>query len=97
MDRRFPFKKLRIATIIEMAMKPHVVPEPFTGEGSWDDWIDHFESAAAFNKWNAEDKLLRLRVGMTGRVQKAYKNLSGEAKSTHELCKKGLQEGVVPF
>ena len=96
MDRRFPFEKLRIASIFEMATRPLVVPEPFTGEGSWDDWIDHFESAAAVNKWNAEDKLLWLRVRMTGRAQKAYKNLSGEAKSTYELCKKGLQERFEP-
>ena len=46
----------------------------------------------AVTKWNAEDKLLWLRVRMTGREQKSYKNLSGEAKSRYELCKKGLQE-----
>ena len=91
-DRQLPFKKLRITSIIEMAMRPLVVPEPFTGEGSWDHWIDHFESVAAFTKWNAEDKLLWLQVRMTGREQKSYKNLSGEAKSRYELCKKGLQE-----
>ena len=39
-----------------------------------------------------EDKLLWLQVRMTGREQKSYKNLSGEAKSRYELCKKGLQE-----
>ena len=79
-----------------MATRPLVVPEPFTGEGSWDDWIDHFESAAAVNKWTAEDKLLWLRVRMTGRAQKAYKNLSGEARSTYELCKKGLKGRFEP-
>ena len=96
MDRQFLFEKLRIASIIEMATRLLVVPEPFTGEGSWDDWIDHFESAAAVNKWNAEDKLLWLLVCMTGRAQKAYKNLSSEAKSTYELCKRGLQGRFLP-
>ena len=79
-----------------MAARPQVVPEPFTGEGSWDDWIDHFESAAAVNKWGDADKLLWLRVRMTGRAQKAYKNLSEAAKGNYEQCKECLQERFEP-
>ena len=79
-----------------MAARPQVVPEPFTGEGSWDDWIDHFESAAAVNKWGDADKLLWLRVRMTGRAQKAYKNLSEAAKGDYERCKGCLQERFEP-
>ena len=41
-----------------MASKPLIVPEPFSGESSWSDWLDHFESVAAVNKWKDEEKLL---------------------------------------
>ena len=75
----------------------HVIaPEPFTGEGSWDYWIDDFESVAAVNKWEDAQKLLWIRVRMTGRAQKAYKNLSEEAKGSYGLCKKGLRERFEP-
>ena len=47
-------------------VKPLIVPELFSGVGSWEDWIDHFESAAAVNKWEDADKLLWLRTRMTG-------------------------------
>ena len=53
-------------------IRPVIAPEPFTGEGSWDDWIDHFESVAAVNKWEDAQKLLWIRVRMTGRAQRAY-------------------------
>lgn len=76
--------------------RPLIVPEPFSGEGSWDDWSDHFESAAAVNKWENADKLLWIRARMTGRAQKAFKNLSEEAKSSYDLCKKALRERFEP-
>ena len=84
--------------ISEMAtpIRPVIAPEPFTGEGSWDDWIDHFESVAAVNKWEDAQKLLWIRVRMTGRAQRAYKNLSEEAKGSYGLCKKGLRERFEP-
>ena len=77
-------------------IRPVIAPEPFTGEGSWDDWIDHFESVAAVNKWEDAQKLLWIRVRMTGRAQRAYKNLSEEAKGSYGLCKKGLRERFEP-
>ena len=82
----------------EMAIpiKPVIAPEPFAEEGSWDDWIDHFESVAAVNKWEDAQKLFWIRVRMTGRAQKAYKNLSEEAKGSYGLCKKGMRERFEP-
>ena len=79
-----------------MATKPLIVPEPFTGESSWDEWIDHFESAAAVNKWDDADKLLWLQARLTSRAQKAYKNLPTDVKGSYADCKKGLQEQFEP-
>ena len=32
------------------------LPEVFNGEGSWTDWLDHFESVVDVNKWDAVAK-----------------------------------------
>ena len=44
----------------EMATaKPLLLPEVFGGEPqSWTEWLEHFESLAAINKWeSAEEKM----------------------------------------
>ena len=79
-----------------MASKPLIVPEPFSGESSWSDWLDHFESVAAVNKWKDEEKLLWLRARMTGRAQKAYKNLPNGSSDTYDACTKALHERFEP-
>ena len=47
-----------------MATKPAVLPEPFNGEGSWDEWSTHFENVAAVNTWNGAAKLQWLKVSL---------------------------------
>ena len=37
--------------------KPVIIPEPFSGEDSWEDWIDQFDSIAEINHWKDEQKL----------------------------------------
>ena len=37
---------------------PLVLPEKFDGTGNFEEWISHFESIAALNKWNKEEKSL---------------------------------------
>ena len=45
---------------------PLVLPEPFTRETDYCDWIEHFENVAAVNGW---DEAVRLKVRLTGRAQ----------------------------
>ena len=40
-----------------MAARPLVLPDPFSGNASWDQWIYHFESVAEVNTWDGEQKL----------------------------------------
>ena len=47
------------------AERPVITPEPFSGEQSWEDWIDQFESIAAINGWSDEQKLVWLKVRLT--------------------------------
>ena len=78
------------------ATRPVLTPDPYTGEGSWDDWVDHFGSVAEVNKWDDAAKLLWLRVRLTGRAQTAFKQLSEEARAAYGNCKKALRERFEP-
>ena len=75
-----------------MAGKPVVLPESFSGEGSWGDWLDHFNNVAAVNSWDAEQKLLWLKVRMIGRAQTAFKKLPDDAKESFETAVTALGE-----
>jgi len=79
-----------------MASRPLVLPDPFSGEGSWDSWIVHFEDVAAVNNWGDAQKLLWLRVRLTGRARTAYQGLSAGAKESYEESKKALKERFEP-
>ena len=50
------------------AERPVITPEPFSGEQSWEDWIDQFESIAAINSWSDKQKLVWLKVHLTGPI-----------------------------
>ena len=79
-----------------MVSRPVVIPETFSGEESWYDWLDHFESVAEVNKWDNAAKLLWLRARMTGQAQIAYKQLSEGARANYAACVKGLRERFEP-
>ena len=79
-----------------MAAKPVVLPEPFSGETSWEDWKLHFEDVAEVNSWSAEDKLKWLRVRLTGRAQRAFHRLPAESKATYDAATIAMQQRFEP-
>ena len=48
--------------------KPSVLLEVYSGESSWDEWIDHFDSMAAVCEWDDPTKLKWLKVRLVGRA-----------------------------
>ena len=62
--------------------RPVITPEPFSGEQPWEDWIDQFESITTINGWNDEQKLIWLKVRLTGRALLAYKKFPVTARTT---------------
>lgn len=76
--------------------RPLITPDAFSGDGNWDEWIEHFEGSAQVNGWDDATKLLWLRVRLTGRAQTAWKRLSTEAKSTYEGAKGALRKRFEP-
>ena len=83
------------ATTIVAKCRPLITPEQFTGIGSFQDWVDHFEGVAA-NDWNEDAKLLWMRVRLVGRAQTAYGRLPDTAKASYTALKKALKERFEP-
>ena len=61
-----------------MATKPLVIPHLFSGDKSWDEWIDHFESVADVCNWDDATKLKWLRVRLGGRAGFVFRRLPEE-------------------
>ena len=73
-----------------------ITPEPFSGEQSWEDWINQFESIASINGWNDEQKLIWLKVRLTGRTLLAYKKFSATAHVSFKNAVVALAERFEP-
>lgn len=76
--------------------KPPVLPEIYTGEKNWDEWIDHFESVAAVCGWDEAAKLQWLRVRLTGRASSAFRRLSADTRASYGDAVKALRERFEP-
>ena len=76
--------------------RPVIVPDCFSGEESYEDWMDQFESIAEINCWDEEQKLKWLKVRLKGRALMAYKKFSVTARATFKNAKKALQERFEP-
>ena len=82
-----------------MAAKPVITPEAFTGAGTtrWDEWIEHFESVADVNKWDTDaDKLKWLKVRLTSRAMKAFRQLPDATRADYKLAKEALKKRFEP-
>ena len=76
--------------------RPIIVPEYFSGEGSYEDWIDQFESTSEINCWDDEQMLMWLKVRPTGRALMAYKKFPNIARSSYKKAKVTLQGRFKP-
>ena len=76
--------------------RPLVLPEPFDGAGSWNDWWFHFENVAAVNGWDDAQKLKWLRVRLTGLAQKALHRLPASVSSRYEATRDALKARFEP-
>ena len=76
--------------------RPVIIPECFLGEGSCEDWIDQFESIAEINHWSDGQKLMWLKVRLTGRALMAYKKFPTTACGSFKNAIRALQERFEP-
>ena len=79
-----------------MAARPLMVPNAYSGEGSWSQWQYHFQNIVAVNDWNEEAQLKWLKVRLTGRAQSAFQHLATETQASLELALAALKERFEP-
>ncbi|KAL5516720.1 hypothetical protein EMCRGX_G002126 [Ephydatia muelleri] len=78
--------------------KPLLLPEVFGGEPqSWTEWLEHFESVAAINKWeSAEEKMKWLKVRITGQARMAFRKFPASVQTKYEECTKAFKQRFEP-
>ena len=79
-----------------MASRPVALPEVFNGEGSWTDWLDHFESVADVNEWDAAANKKWIRARLTGRAAKALRKLPDDDCETFDKITATLKKRFEP-
>ena len=79
-----------------MATRPVVTPELYSGEGSFDEWLDHFDSVAKINGWEADEAAKWLSVRLVGRAKAAYKRLPDETRDDFAQAKEALLRRFEP-
>jgi hypothetical protein len=63
-------------------------PEKYDGKSSVDDYLDHFEQIADWNRWNDEEMAIQLAMSLRGSAKHAYKTLAtNERRDYAMLCR----------
>ena len=83
---------------MSQAQRPLLLPEPYDwATGSWPEWEAHFENVAAVNKWESEEeKLMWLRVRLTGKAQTAFMRFPEAIRNDYGESIKALQRRFNP-
>ena len=73
-----------------------MIPELFTGDKSWDEWIDHFESVAEVCGWDDVNKLKWLCIRLSGRAGTVFRRLPDATKARYALATAALKSRFEP-
>ena len=76
--------------------RPLVLPDVYTGEGSFTDWTRHFTNVAEVNKWKDDERLLWLKVRLGGKAQTAFEKLPNESQASFERAVAALRDRFEP-
>ena len=79
-----------------MASKPVILPETFSGDGNWEQWLLHFVDCASVNEWDDTKQLQFLRVRLTGRAQAVFHRLPQSEKDSFDEAVRALQAHFEP-
>ena len=79
-----------------MASKPIILPETFSGDGNWEQWILDFRDCAVVNEWDDSQLLKFLRVCLTGRAQAVFHRLPDSAKDSFDNAVRSLEAHFEP-
>ena len=76
--------------------RPLVLPDAYSGEGSWSQWYFHFQNVVAVNGWDEGTQLKWLKVRLTGRAQTAFQRLPTETQQDLGQTVTALKERFEP-
>uniref|UniRef100_A0A1X7TFY0 Reverse transcriptase domain-containing protein n=1 Tax=Amphimedon queenslandica TaxID=400682 RepID=A0A1X7TFY0_AMPQE len=79
-----------------MASKPIILPDSFSGESNWEQWLLHFNDCADVNQWDADNKLRFLKVRLTGRAQSVFHRLPDTDKASFQAAVVALEAHFEP-
>ena len=65
-------------------------------DGSWDEWINHFNLCANVNRWDETQRCQQLAVALRGRAQRIYFTLSREEKADFSGLQAALRSRLQP-
>ena len=75
---------------MQLSSRPIVMPDQYTGQEDWMDWIEHFELCARINDWNDETKTDFLAVRLTKAAQQVYCDLPSSCKNNYNELKTAM-------
>jgi len=70
--------------------RPLVLPEVFDGQKSFDEWVSHFQNVLTVDGWNDANKLLWLKVRLTGKAHMAFVQLAHETQQSYATTKEAF-------
>ena len=66
------------------------MPDQYTGEEYWMDWIVHFELCARINDWDDETKTDFLTMRLTKAAHQVYRDLPSSCKDNYNELKAAI-------
>lgn len=73
-----------------------MVPESFTGEADWSEYISQFEVCAEWNKWTEKQKMQQLYVSLRGKARNVIRHDGEEKTITYKELVKRLEQRFSP-
>lgn len=79
-----------------MATKPIILPDTYSGDCNWEQWILHYKDCATVNAWSDDEKLSFLGVRLTGRAQAVFHRLPDGDKASFSAAVQALEAHFEP-
>ena len=70
--------------------RPVVLPDEYTGDEDWLDWLTHFELCAKINDWDDKSKTAFLAVRLKRLAQQVYRDLPEATTKSYDDLKEAL-------
>ena len=70
--------------------RPVVLPDEYTGDEDWLDWLTHFELCAKINDWDDKSKTAFLAVRLKRSAQQVYRDLPEATTKSYDDLKEAL-------